>query len=168
MKQAIAGVAPPELGEATAMTVWPSLSVMPLGRWLGRLYADRSGPNAYLTVGKMHMAGSVPLALGLYFYLRRPFGCLRYTLTNRRVVIQLGLKPKADRSIALDEFDTVEIEVQPGQAWFHAGDLVFRRGKTEVFRLEAVKRPEAFRQTCLKARNAYVGVKRALELQAAS
>ena len=35
MKQAIAGVAPPELGEVTIMTVWPSIGAYRLGRLVG-------------------------------------------------------------------------------------------------------------------------------------
>jgi len=44
----------------------------------------------------------------------------------------------------------------------NAGDLIFRLGATETFRLEAVSRPEAFRQVCLKSHRAYVGVKQAI------
>ena len=41
MKQAIAGVAPPELGEVTIMTVWPSIGALGLGRWIGRMCGIR-------------------------------------------------------------------------------------------------------------------------------
>ena len=39
MRQPIAGVSPPQLSEATIMTVWPSLAATGIGRGLGRLYA---------------------------------------------------------------------------------------------------------------------------------
>jgi hypothetical protein len=67
------------------------------------------------------------------------------------------------RSVQLDRFDDVRVEVQPGQAWYHAGDLVFLQGEVETFRLPGVSRPEAFRTSCLKARASYVGVLRAKE-----
>ena len=51
--------------------------------------------------------------------------------------------------------------VEPGQAWFKAGDLVFRQGQTETFRIAGVPRPETFRQTCLKAHLSFVGVAQA-------
>lgn len=65
------------------------------------------------------------------------------------------------KSVRLDAFDTIEVEVRPGQDWHHAGDLVFRSGATETFRLEGVSRPEAFRQACIKAQRAYNGVRAA-------
>ena len=61
----------------------------------------------------------------------------------------------------LDAFDSIEVDVRPGQSWHHSGDLVFRIGATETFRLKGVSRPEAFRQVCLKAHFAYRGVKAA-------
>jgi hypothetical protein len=71
------------------------------------------------------------------------------------------------KSIDLDKFDTIEIEQLPGQKWFQAGDLIFKQGVVEMFRLEGVSRPEAFRQTILKAHRSYVGVKRALQQELA-
>jgi hypothetical protein len=65
------------------------------------------------------------------------------------------------KSVRLDAFDSIEVDVRPGQGWHHAGDLVFRNGATETFRLEGVLRPETFRQACLKARSAYSGVRAA-------
>jgi len=57
------------------------------------------------------------------------------------------------------------VVVQPGQAWYHAGDLVFKRGNVETFRLDGVSRPEAFRSTIMKARQAYAGVRQARQKQ---
>ena len=57
----------------------------------------------------------------------------------------------------LDGFDAIDIELLPGQDWLHAGELVFRRDGSEVFRLSGVSRPEVFRQVCLKARRALLG-----------
>ena len=91
-----------------------------------------------------------------------PLDAYRYTLTNRRVVIQRGLMPVDEIWIELDRFDTIDIEVLPGQEWYHAGNLLFRRGQIETIRLTGVPRPETFRQTCLKARMGYVGVKQAV------
>ena len=48
-------------------------------------------------------------------------------------------------------FDAIDVQVMKGEGWYHAGDLVFRRGTVETFRLCGVSRPEAFRQTCMKA-----------------
>ena len=176
MKQAIAGVAPPELGEVTVMTVWPSIAASRLGQLIGRA-CGVSVPPPPFNVGKLLALAMIPLALTLYFFRyavplvtwlltlgMAPVNstCLRYRLTNRRLVMQKGLLPVDDRSVALDQFDAIDVLVLPGQEWYPAGELIFRKGPVEVFRLSGVSRPEAFRQVCLKAHLAYVGVRRAM------
>jgi hypothetical protein len=52
--------------------------------------------------------------------------------------------------------------VRPGQEWYQAGDLIFRKGAVETLRLEGVSRPETFKRTCLKARMGYVGARQAV------
>ncbi len=168
MKQAIAGVSPSQTSEVTIMTVWPSVASMPQGRALGKLYAIKSGLGSFLTFGKLFMMVTIPLALGLYFARILPVIGRRYRLTNRRVIVQKGLAGVNDRFIALDDFDAIDVQVLPGQAWYHAGDLVFRSGTVESFRLSGVSRPEAFRQTCLKARMGVVGAHRATEREKAA
>jgi hypothetical protein len=174
MKQAIAGVAPPQLQEVTAMTVWPSLSATGFGRFWGRLFALDLGFAVFgipLTLGRLFALASIPFMLALYFLMRlprfpgviigfaNPF-CWTYRLTNRRVVVEnpFGKEMKA---VSLDRFDSIETVIEPGQLWFKAGDLVFRQGKIETFRIWGVPRPETFRQTCLKARMSFVGVQQA-------
>jgi len=103
---------------------------------------------ATVLCGLVFVAGLVPLlaeAMGEPL----PMPCLRF---NAEV-----------KSIELDRFDAIEIDCKPGQAWFAAGDLVFKRGDVETFRLEGVSRPESFRETCLKSHLSFVGVKRALD-----
>jgi hypothetical protein len=171
----IAGVTPPSVKESVVMTVWPSLAALGIGRFLGRLYKIDWGFGV-LTVGHLIALLTAPLAAALvigrfavavkkelpligWMFAIIPLDCFRYVLTNRRVVIQRGINPVDEVWIELDRFDTIDIEVQPGQEWYHAGNLIFRRGPIETIRLVGVARPEAFRQTCLKARAAYVGVK---------
>jgi hypothetical protein len=166
MKQAIAGVAPPELSEVTVMTVWPSVASIGLGRFLGRMMAISTGFWIF-SIGRLMALLAIPLGPMLYFSLRAPFNVHRYRLTNRRVGIMVGINPEFTRFVDLDRFDKIEIQVAPGQEWYNAGDLVFRRGDIETFRLPGVSRPEAFRQTCLKARMSYVGVRKALAMQSA-
>jgi hypothetical protein len=172
MKQPIAGVTPPELREATVMTVWPSLAATAMGRFLGRLYAIEMGVPP-LTVGHLIAIASIPLVVGLYFgrfgvellraipvvgkFMILPGGAQRYVLTNRRVVVRAGLVPGDQRWVALNRFDSIAIDVRPGQAFYRAGDLVFRLGAIETFRLAGVVRPDTFRHTCLEARQGYQG-----------
>lgn len=173
----IAGVSPPQLRETAIMTVWPSMAGTGIGRWLGRLYQIRWGWGIF-TVGHAIALLAIPLALLIFFHkfvvavlqaipglgrLARgiPGVARRYTLTNRRVVIQTGLRPDAESWVDLDQFDAIDVEVLPGQEWYPAGDLVFRKGPVVTFRLAGVLRPQTFRRTCLKAHQGYVGVQAA-------
>ena len=139
---------------------------MALGRWVGLLAGNRLG-YGFFTLGKLLALATIPVSLGVYLWRLMPLVCRRYTLTNRRVIIQLGLTAKEGPSIGLDAFETIEVAVLPGQAWLHAGDLVFRHEGKVVFRLRGVSRPEAFRQVCLKARNAMICGRQVCQPQAA-
>lgn len=174
MTQPIPGVAPTQLSEVTVMTVWPSLSATTFGRFWGRLFAIELGFPIFgipLTLGRLFALSSIPFMLALYFLMRlprfpgivigitNPF-CWVYRLTNRRVVVENPFGGEL-KGVSLDRFDSIEIVVEPGQAWYKAGDLVFRLGKVETFRIWGVPRPETFRHTCIKAQMSFVGVQQA-------
>jgi len=188
MKQAISGVVPPETGEATIMNVWPSLAALSGGQFWGRLYGNKSGvtiAGVPLTVGRIVALLSIPLILPVYFLMLLPcfiylpkLGPLpmiyvsnpwarRYRLTNRRVIVE-RLSGEEDKSVLLEHFDAIDVVVLSGQEWYPAGELVFRKGNVETFRLSGVPRPETFRQTCLKAQRAHASVKKAVEHQPAA
>src|SRR5262245_54864117 len=157
----IPGVAPAEVKEVTVMTVWPSVAKFGMGRALGSLYAVR-WPDVYIfRLGNLLALLFIPISLVLFFLRIAPGIGTRYRLTNRRIIVERGLTGVEDKAVDLDRFDSIGIDVLPGQAWYHAGDLVFRLGNVETFRLEGVSRPAAFRETCLKSHMAHVGVKRA-------
>ena len=159
MKQAIAGVSPSKANETTIMTVWPTIASTGLGRFLGRLYDSNIGFGGIFTLGTIWIALTIPIALGLFFYLLGlpfPWAARRYRLTNRRLIVEKGMTPVPDKWVTLDNFDAIDIEVLPGQAWYPAGDMIFRKGKMETFRLSGVSRPESCRQVCLKAQQAHV------------
>jgi hypothetical protein len=159
----IAGVSPAQTREVTVMTVWPSNASFGLGRLLGQGYAI-TWPDLYIfRLGNLLALLSIPIALVLFFMRIAPGIGTRYRLTNRRVIVERGLASTLDKAVDLDRFDAIDVEVQPGQAWYNAGDLVFKLGNVETFRLEGVSRPEAFRQTCLKAHLAHKGVKEVRE-----
>jgi hypothetical protein len=172
MKQPISGVAPSQVEEVTNMVVYPTITGPPFraqGCILGRLYGINIGIGPIFTVGNLIVLLSIPLALFLFVHTLVPGLCHRYRLTNRRIIVERKrLSWKADWSeeavVSLDKFDEVEVQVVAGQEWYPAGDLIFRDNKTERLQLQGVSRPETFRQTCLKARQSYVGVQQALEV----
>lgn len=182
--QPIAGVAPASLKEVTAMTVWPSLACLQvgpfsIGQLLGSVY--NSGPSfrepifgVPIRLGWTIAILTAPLVVPLYFLTKLPkfplivFGftnpwCWYYRLTNRRLVVEHPYGGGEIKSIALDRFDSIEIEIPWGYAWYKAGDLVFFNGQIETFRIRAVPRPETFRHTLLKAHASFVGVQKARE-----
>jgi len=156
----ISGVVPAEFREVTVMTVWPSVAKYALGRSLGSLFAIR-WPDVYIfRLGNLIALLSIPIALVLFFLRIAPGIGTRYRLTNRRIIVERGLTSVEDKAVDLDRFDRIDIDILPGQAWYHAGDLVFKLGNVETFRLEGVSRPAAFRETCLKSHLAHSTVKR--------
>jgi hypothetical protein len=88
-------------------------------------------------------------------------------LSNRRIIIRKGLMPVDERWIGLDEFDSVEVEILPGQQWLHAGDLVFKHAGNEVLRLSGVSRPEVFHRVCQTAQSALLSVRDVVQQQMA-
>jgi hypothetical protein len=167
MKSPFPGYVPPELDELDAMTVWPTIGAHPLGRLVGRLCASKIGIGRFFTLGKLWALVTIPLSLAVFCWQLMPYICRRYTLTNRRIIIRRGLQPLDAKWVDLDGFDTIEVEILPGQQWLHAGELIFKRGETEVLHLSGVSRPEVFRQVCLNAQNALLSVRNVVQQQAA-
>ena len=167
MDHPIVGVVPSELAEVTCKVVWPTIGAYRAGRIVGQLAAVPIGWGEFFTLGKLLAIAAIPLSLVVYAWQLMPFVCRRYTLTNRRIIVRKGLSAVDGRWISLDEFDSIDVEVLPGQKWLRAGDLIFRRGGTQVLRLAGVSRPEVFRQVCLTAQNALVSVQTVLRQQAA-
>jgi hypothetical protein len=120
-----------------------------------------------LTLGNLIALLTAPGGAKLYLLRVAPGVALRYRLTNRRIIVERGWSAKEEKSVELDRFDSIEVSRRPGMRWFDHGDLVFKLGQVETFRLEAVPRPQQFKSVCWKAHMAYRGVKQALERQAA-
>ena len=162
MHQPIVGVVPAELAEVTCKVVWPTVGATRAGRFVGRLAGAKLGWGEFFTLGKLLALVSIPVSLAVFVWQLLPYFCRRYALTNRRIIVRKGLMPVDEQWIGLDEFDTVDIEVLPGQRWLHAGELVFKRGDREMLRLSGVSRPEVFRHVCQTAHNALVSVRDAV------
>ena len=149
---------PAELAEVTCKVTWPTIGATRAGRLVGRLAAVQFGWGEFFTLGKLLALATIPLSLAVFCWQLMPYVCRRYALTNRRIIVRKGLLPMDQRWLELDEFETIDVEVLPGQQWLHAGDLIFRQGGNEVLRLRGVSRPEVFRHVCLTVRDAFVYV----------
>jgi hypothetical protein len=145
-RQAVSGLTPPQQGEAGIRENWPALP--------GVL----AGPAA---LGKRLIRSIVFAPLGWLvlapvFALKfTPFICRRYTLTNRRLMIQKGLKPAPVGEIALQDIEEVRIAEGSYDSYYHAATLeVVSQGKVALT-LPGVPEPEGFRHAVLNAVRAW-------------
>jgi hypothetical protein len=150
VEQAVTGVVPPQLAEATIRTAWPSVvsANAPLARFGRTLIKTRVfAPLAWL------------LLAPLYFKKILPFLARRYTLTNRRLMIQRGLKPRPRDQVALADIDEVRLVEGSYNPFYRAGTLEVVGGGQVKLTLTGVPDPESFRQSVLNALMAWVPAK---------
>jgi hypothetical protein len=156
---------PSTLAESTVMVVWPTIGATRAGRLVGRIVGIEPRWDRFRLLRKLLAIAAIPLALAVFAWQLCPFVCRRYRLSSRRLAIQKGLQARDERQIALEEFETIDVEVLPGHAWLNAGDLVFKRAGSEVFRLPGVSRPETFQNTCRETRDALLAVRQVIAAQ---
>ena len=128
--QAVAGLVPPQRREALIRVAWPSVAAVPAVAGAGRvLLASIVGaPLAWL------------LLAPVYFFKVLPFVARRYTLTNRRIMIQRGLKPKATHEVPLAKIDEVRIHKDANSDFFRCGTLEVVSSGQVVLTLPGVTR----------------------------
>lgn len=150
--QAIAGVSAG--ADSELESVYPSIAATTLGRLIG-VICD----SIPLRIGGVKLSALLfalplaPLALLPYFFMKL-FG-QRYIVTNRSVRIASTLGVRMFREIPLGEIDNIAVDVQSGQAFYHAGDLVLLKPSGDaIATLEGVSRPFRLRQIILDAREA--------------
>jgi hypothetical protein len=146
---AITGLVPPGMGEALIREQWPSVTAIPAVAGFGRAVMS----HRYLRV----LAPLTWLVMApLYFVKIMPFLATRYTLTNRRLMIQRGLKPKPTHEVALADIDDVRVRRDANSDFYRAGTLeILSKGKV-VLTLPAVPEPESFRHAIIDAYKAWV------------
>ncbi len=144
-KIAVTGLVPPQRGEALIRETWPGVNDVPgvagLAQTLMRTIV--LAPLAWL------------LLAPCYFKKILPFIAKRYTLTNRRVMIRRGLKPKPTREVALPEIDDVRIEEGSFNSFYRTATLEIVSKGQVAMRLGAVKDPETFRLAILNSKAAW-------------
>jgi hypothetical protein len=147
VRQAITGVMPPSLGEARIREAFPSVS------------AAAAGPAALAkALNKTYFLAPLGwmIQAPLFALKFAPALCRRYTLTNRRLMIQRGWKPAPVKEVALSDIDDVRIGPGGVDSFYLCGELeVVSRGQV-VLRLPGVPEPEGFRQAVLNAVHAWV------------
>ncbi len=145
-RQAITGLIPPQLDEALIRQVWPSVAASSGIASLGQLLTKT------IILAPL---GWIIMALP-YFLKVLPGMARRYTLTNRRVMIQRGIKPTPVDQVALSEIDDVRIREGSFNPFFRAATLeIFSKGNMALT-LPGVPEPESFRQSIINACKAWV------------
>jgi hypothetical protein len=157
--QAIAGLTPPQLGEARIREAWPSVArataIATLGRGLTRTIV--LAPLAWLIMSLV------------YFGKLLPFAMTRYTLTNRRLMVRKGWKGKPRKEVALADIDDVRVVTDGNSDFFRAGTLEVLSGDRVVLTLAGVPEPDSFRHAVINACTAWVpGKAKSLPFIAAS
>lgn len=150
--QAIAGVS--STTESRIMTEYPSVSANPIGRLLGQLYGCIPARICGQKISTLLFAlPTAPLAAPIYL-LTKVFGN-KYILTNRSVQVWASLGAQKVRQVDLNEIDSVELDQQPGQAFFRAADIKLKaaNGQTLLV-LPGVADAGAFRNAIQRAMQA--------------
>jgi hypothetical protein len=148
LRQAVSGVIAPQLSEARIREVRPSVLAAQSGlALLGKKLIQTVflAPLGWLCLAPLFLKGI------------SPFVCRRYTLTNRRLMIQTGLRPSPVEEMPLREIDEVRVDPASVDDFFRCGDLeILSKGEVKM-RLSAVREPESFQRAIVNAAVAWAG-----------
>lgn len=137
----------PTLPEARIREAWPSITAV----------------NPMLAVPGMKLVQTYFLApigwlLLLPAFLQKfaPWICARYTLTNRRLMIQRGWKPSPTQEVKLEDIGDVRLDEKTIDPFLVTGTLDILGHKREpLMTLTGVPEPVGFREAVLNAVRAF-------------
>lgn len=161
--QAISGVS--ALEDNLLTRAYPSIAATGLGRLVGMVLDCIP-----LRIGGVKLSNLLfglplaPVAMLIYFWQKMAGETYHVTTRAVRVWRMNFAAPRMLRAdVPLAAIDRIDIEHLPGQAFFHAGNLVLRAADgSELARLPGVVRPDVFRRNILEARDARVKTEAAL------
>jgi len=168
--QAVMGVIPPEVAEARIAVRWPSVAayggVAKLGasmqqtanglfRWTLNQPAVLAGLLMFVTVPLAFLlAAPAWLLMAPPYYLKvLPVFMTRYTLTNRRIMIQRGWSLKPVQEVKLEDIEAVKVAAGSEQPFFLAADLEILSAGKPALTLKGVKEYQQFK---IVLENAYL------------
>ena len=158
-RQAVTGVMPPQLGEALIREAWPTVLEAQSG--LAQLAQKLIKTIVLAPLGWL-------LLLPLFGKRLLPFLSKRYTLTNRRLMVQRGLRPRPAQEVALADIDEVRLVPDSFDRFYLSGTLeVISKGQVALT-LPGVPEPEGFRHAGVNAVKAWVPGKATGPFQPAS
>ncbi len=145
-KQAVTGVVPPQVDEAIIRMAWPAVTTSPAVAGLGKTLMRTIilAPLAWLMLAPF------------YFKKVLPGFATRYTLTNRRLMRQRGMKPKAVEEIPLADIEEVRIAPDSNDNFYRTGTLeILSKGQVKL-RLPGVPEADSFKVAIENACMAWV------------
>jgi hypothetical protein len=149
---AITGVVAPKVQEAMIREVWATMTANGPAATLARKLIGTIvlAPVAWLLIAPLfakRLLGFLPGLSGL---------TVKYTLTNRRLMIRKGMKAHATAEIALDQIGEVRV-VPDGNTDYYVTATVeaHRKDGSVALTMPGVPEPESFRQSILQARDAW-------------
>ncbi len=146
------GVVPPQLQEALIREVWATVAAQPIVASLARqlIRSVVFAPLGWLLLAPLWAKRLLGFLPGLGFLT------VRYTLTNRRLMIRTGMKPRTQAELPLDQIASVRIRTDVNSRFYLTGDLeILRDDGSVALTLRGVPEPESFRQAILQAREAW-------------
>jgi membrane protein YdbS with pleckstrin-like domain len=150
--QVVTGVVPPTEKEAMIRDVWASVTASPAIPGLAKtlIRSIVLAPLGWLLLAPLFfkkVLGILPFARGL---------AVRYTLTNRRLMIRHGLKPVIVQEIPLTRIKDARLVPGSFDQYYLTGTLevIDADGKVALT-LPGVGEPESLRQTILQAVSAF-------------
>jgi hypothetical protein len=146
-RQAIAGLTPPQQAEAMVREVWPSVVEAQPG--LAALGQKLISSVFLAPLGWLLLAP-------LFFKKILPFLSKRYTLTNRRLMIQRGLKPQPVQEVLLADIDDVRIAADSHNTFYRCATLEVLTKDRVVLTLVGVPEADSFRQAIINTVAAWV------------
>jgi len=140
--------------EVEIRTRYPSIAATGPGRVLGTIF-DLI-PVKIWGIKISHLLFVLPLApLGVLIYILQKIGGERYVLTNRSMQRWSSLGSRQYQSVPLTDIAEIEYSQQPGQAFYHAGNLTLIGRKDEILmQLNGIKDAEVFQKTIVEVREA--------------
>jgi hypothetical protein len=150
--EAIAGVTSPQTQEAMIREVWETIAAnvkatSVVRKLIGTIVLAPIGWLLIAPIFAKRLLGFLP---GLSFLT------VKFTLTNRRLMIRKGMKPVPGHEIPLHEIGDVRIVMDENSAFYGTANLeVLKKDGTVAFTMPGVAEPESFRQGIIQARDAW-------------
>lgn len=144
--QPVAGLTPPEIAEARVRDRFPSVAANFAIATLGHRLTQTIflAPVAWIIM-------AIP-----FFGKLLPIIGRKYRLTNRRLMICAGWTMKPVAEVPLAQIDEVRILPDANSNFFRAATIEIVHAGKVVLTLPGVPEPEAFRQSVLNTRDAWV------------